>query len=50
MHKDGKEAYARSIAEVLFEDFLAVEERFARDKEATEQEIIDSMRSVSAPK
>lgn len=46
-HNDGKEAYARSIAVDLFEDFLRVEERFAAKKNTTEQEIIDSMRLVS---
>ena len=46
-HEDGKESYARHIAEDLFEDFLRVEERFAANKEATEQEVIDSLRLVS---
>lgn len=31
----------------LFEDFLSVEERFAANKEATEQEVIDSLRKVN---
>jgi len=46
-HASGKEAYARSIAIELFEDFLHIEERFAANKTATEQEVIDSMRLVS---
>lgn len=45
-HADGKEAFARSIATELFSDFLSVEERFAANKEATEQEVIDSLRQV----
>lgn len=45
-HADGKEAFARSIATELFSDFLSVEERFAGNKEATEQEVIDSLRQV----
>ena len=45
-HCEGKEAFARAVATELFKDFLAVEERFAVDKEATEQEVIDSMRQV----
>lgn len=45
-HEDDKASYARMIAEELFEDFLRVEERFAGSKEATEQEVIDSMRRV----
>ena len=45
-HADGKEAYARGIATELLEDFLAVEERFAAAREATEQEVIDSLRQV----
>ena len=45
-HENGKEAYARSIAFELFQDFLQIEERFAANKEATEQEVIDSMRLV----
>lgn len=45
-HENGKEAYARSVALELFEDFLRVEERFAANKDATEQEVIDSMRKV----
>ena len=48
-HAGGKEAYARSIAIELFEDFLSIEERFAAKKSATEQEIIDSMRLVQSP-
>ena len=48
-HAGGKEAYARSIAIELFEDFLGIEERFAAKKTATEQEIIDSMRLVRPP-
>lgn len=47
-HEGGKASYARSIVEELFCDFLDVEERFAADEEATEQEVIDSMRRVSA--
>ncbi len=47
-HSGGKESYARSIAISLFEDFLLVEERFAANKEATEQEVIDSLRKVSS--
>lgn len=47
-HEDDKASYARSIAEELFEDFLRVEERFAANKDATEQEVIDSMRRVCA--
>lgn len=46
-HASGKEAYARSIAIELFEDFLRIEERFAAHKNATEQEVIDAMRLVS---
>lgn len=46
-HNNGKEDYARAIATELFEDFLAVEERFAANKDATEQEVIDSLRKVS---
>ena len=45
-HADGKESFARSIATELFSDFLSVEERFAANKEATEQEVIDSLRQV----
>ena len=45
-HEDGKEAYARGIAEELFEEYLQVEERFADKHEATEQEVIDSLRKV----
>ena len=45
-HASGKEAYARSIAMELFEDFLRIEERFAANKNATEQEVIDAMRLV----
>jgi acetyl-CoA carboxylase/biotin carboxylase 1 len=45
-HADGKEAFARSIATELFSDYLSVEERFASNKEATEQEVIDSLRQV----
>ena len=45
-HADGKESYARGIATELLEDFLAVEERFAAAREATEQEVIDSLRQV----
>lgn len=49
-HEEGKEAYARSIVLDLFEDFLAIEERFAAaNKDATEQEVIDSMRRVQSP-
>lgn len=47
-HADGKESFARSIATELFSDFLSVEERFAANKEATEQEVIDSLRQVGA--
>ena len=47
-HAEGKESFARSIATELFSDFLSVEERFAANKEATEQEVIDSLRQVSA--
>ncbi len=47
-HADGKESFARSIATELFSDFLSVEERFAANKEATEQEVIDSLRQVSS--
>lgn len=46
-HCSGKENYARSVAFSLFEDFLLVEERFAANKDATEQEVIDSLRKVS---
>lgn len=45
-HAEGKEAFARSIATELFSDFLSVEERFAANKEATEQEVIDELRQV----
>ena len=45
-HEDGKEAYARGIAGELFEAYLVVEERFADKHEATEQEVIDSLRKV----
>ena len=45
-HADGKESFARSIATELYSDFLSVEERFAANKEATEQEVIDSLRQV----
>lgn len=45
-HDAGKESYAQSIACELFEDYLRVEERFAANQEATEQEVIDSMRKV----
>ena len=45
-HASGKEAYARSVAIELFEDFLRIEERFAAHKNATEQEVIDAMRLV----
>lgn len=45
-HANGKEAYARSVAIELFEDFLIIEERFAANKNTTEQEVIDSMRLV----
>ncbi|EIE18073.1 hypothetical protein COCSUDRAFT_26470 [Coccomyxa subellipsoidea C-169] len=45
-HAEGKEAFARSIATELFSDFLSVEERFAANKEATEQEVIDQLRQV----
>lgn len=45
-HAEGKESFARSIATELFSDFLSVEERFAANKEATEQEVIDSLRQV----
>lgn len=48
-HADGKEAYARGIATELLEDFLAVEERFGAAREATEQEVIDSLRQVRRP-
>jgi acetyl-CoA carboxylase/biotin carboxylase 1 len=48
-HAEGKEAFARSIATELFSDYLSVEERFAANKEATEQEVIDSLRQVPAP-
>ena len=47
-HAEGKEAFARATATELFSDFLSVEERFAANKEATEQEVIDSLRQVSA--
>lgn len=47
-HAEGKESFARSIATELFSDFLSVEERFAANKEATEQEVIDSLRQVSS--
>ena len=47
-HADGKESFARSIATELFSDFLSVEERFAANKEATEQEVIDSLRQVES--
>ena len=47
-HSNGMESYARSVAISLFEDFLLVEERFAANKEATEQEVIDSLRKVSS--
>lgn len=46
-HAEGKEAFARGIATELFSDFLSVEERFAANKEATEQEVIDSLRQVN---
>ena len=46
-HAEGKESFARSIATELFSDFLSVEERFAANKEATEQEVIDSLRQVT---
>lgn len=49
-HETSKETYARSIATELFEDFLAIEERFAAIKDATEQEVIDSMRQASLPR
>lgn len=45
-HSNGKESYARSIAMDLFVDFLLVEELFAANKEATEQEVIDSLRKA----
>ncbi|CAL8465869.1 g5405 [Coccomyxa elongata] len=45
-HAEGKESFARGIATELFSDFLSVEERFAANKEATEQEVIDSLRQV----
>lgn len=45
-HEQGKEEYARNIAKDLFDTFLATEERFAGNQEATEQEIIDAMRSI----
>ncbi len=48
-HAEGKEAFARSIATELFSDFLSVEERFAANKEATEQEVIDQLRQVCSP-
>ena len=48
-HSNGKESYARSIAMNLFEDFLLVEELFAANKDATEQEVIDSLRKVRQP-
>ena len=47
-HAEGKEAFARAIATELFSDYLSVEERFAANKEATEQEVIDSLRQVRA--
>lgn len=47
-HVAGKEAYARGIATELIDDFLAVEERFAKSG-LTEQETIDLMRTVSSP-
>ena len=46
-HDAGKESYAQSVATELFEDYLLVEERFAANKDATEQEVIDSMRKAS---
>ncbi|KAK9805253.1 hypothetical protein WJX72_008860 [[Myrmecia] bisecta] len=45
-HAEGKEAYARSLALELFEDYLAVEERFQLSGVGTEQEIIDALRQV----
>lgn len=45
-HLNGKEAFARGIAKELIEDFLIVEERFAKSG-LTEQETIDLMRTVS---
>jgi hypothetical protein len=44
-HLAGKEAFARGIAKELIEDFLVVEERFAKSG-LTEQETIDLMRTV----
>eukprot|EP00884_Botryococcus_braunii_P014175 jgi/Botrbrau1/22759/Bobra.0132s0090.2 len=43
-HLYGKEAFARGIANELIEDFLIVEERFAKSG-LTEQETIDLMRT-----
>ena len=45
-HRLGKEHYARRVVKSLFDAFLQVEERFSANKESTEQEKIDSMRSV----
>lgn len=46
-HENGRQEYIRMIIRQLFESFLHVEERFAgTDFEATEQEVIDSMRTV----
>lgn len=45
-HRGGRDAYARQVCMELMEEFLRVEERFQRLSEATEQEVIDSMRQV----
>ena len=45
--EEGKEAYARSICSDLLTSFLAIEERFSVDQEATEQEVIDALRQVT---
>ena len=45
-HRLGKEHYARRVTKSLFEGFLLVEERFSTSTEATEQEKINSLRTV----
>ena len=45
-HKCGKADYARNVVQHLFEAFVRTEERFASKLETTDQEVIDSMRTV----
>lgn len=45
-HQGGMEEYARNVVKELFDAFLRTEERFAGKLESTDQEVIDSMRTV----